>query len=591
MRRALLIAIAVCLALSTWTSIVGGIQFQLAGVTLRSRDPIRPLTLAVVFLLVYGIAFRSAFTEQTRRFEDAIARHGVWIAVVCALVVTWVSVRWSTYAASGSDSYGYVSEAYGWLYGPLPRPIPLAASLPWPSAAASLAPFGYTPAPAAQGIVPTYSPGLPLMMAVFLWIAGPRGPYLVVPVFAGLIVWATFVLGKRVAGAGAATLGVLFVAVSPIVIFQSLWPMTDVPIGALWTAAAAAALSDSRRAAVFAGLSAAVAVVVRPNLPLLPAVFVVHFVLTAQTWREGVIRALVFGLLVAPAVVGVAILNSMWFGGAFHSGYGTAGTLYSAHSIWPNLQRYPVWLVRSHSMLSALFVLPLVMWKRSGANAAGLRLAYLLIAATWISYLPYYAFEEWWYLRFLLPAIPAMLVLCAVAILTIGRLIPRPWNSALTLVLATALFVPELQFTRAKQMLGPLYLAEQRYVTVGLYLRRVMPANGLVFAIQHSGSLRFYTGRPTVRYDVIDEDWVARAPAAAMSAGYHPYAVFEDPEMPQVRSLMGVGANAPLPWRLIARLDHPVGLTVYDLAPEGDPRMPVALAIGDGHRAVRAAGY
>ncbi|HEY7059775.1 MAG TPA: hypothetical protein VH458_24740, partial [Vicinamibacterales bacterium] len=118
-----------------------------------------------------------------------------------------------------------------------------------------------------------------------------------------------------------------------------------------------------------------------------------------------------------------------------------------------------------------------------------------------------------------------------------------------------------------------------------------MPANGLVFAIQHSGSLRFYTGRPTVRYDVIDEDWVARAPAAAMSAGYHPYAVFEDPEMPQVRSLMGVGANAPLPWRLIARLDHPVGLTVYDLAPEGDPRMPVALAIGDGHRAVRAAGY
>ena len=102
-----------------------------------------------------------------------------------------------------------------------------------------------------------------------------------------------------------------------------------------------------------------------------------------------------------------------WYGSPFNSGYGSAGQLYSVASIWPNLQRYPVWLVQSHSPLSLLFLLPLVMWKRLDADWTGVRLAYLLIGATWLSYLPYFAFEEWWYLRFMLPSIPAMLVLIA----------------------------------------------------------------------------------------------------------------------------------------------------------------------------------
>src|SRR6185312_9914120 len=98
-------------------------------------------------------------------------------------------------------------------------------------------------------------------------------------IFAGLIVWSTFALGRRIAGPTVALLAMLFVAASPVVVFQSLWPMTDVPIGALWTAAAAVALGGSRRHAVDAGVIAACAVLVRPNLPLVPAAFVIHFLL------------------------------------------------------------------------------------------------------------------------------------------------------------------------------------------------------------------------------------------------------------------------------------------------------------------------
>jgi hypothetical protein len=590
-RRLILTAIALCAFLAGWVSHFGGIDFRIGDVVLRSHDPIRPLAIAIVLLLVYGIAFRDAFIEQAHRLERLMERHAVWVAVICSVIVAGLAVRWSTYAASGSDSSGYVSEAYGWRYGPLPRPIPLDASLPWPSPATALAPLGYAPAPDSNAIVPTYSPGLPMMMALLLAVVGPRGPYLVVPVFAGLIVWTTFVLGRRIGGPGAAALGALFVCVSPIVLFQSLWPMTDVPIGALWTGAAAAALGGSRRRVVLTGVIAACAVLVRPNLPLVPAAFVLHFLLDGPTRREGLIRAATFSACVAPAVLCVAILNARWYGGPFHSGYGTAATLYSLSSIWPNLQRYPVWLVRSHSMLSVLFLLPLVMWKRMRASQPGIRLAYLLIAATWLSYLPYFAFDEWWYLRFLLPAIPAMLILAAMATLALGRLAPPRWSGVLTFLLAAALFVGELRFTRSQQMFGPLYLAEQRYVTVGLYLRRVLPDNGIVLAIQHSGSARFYTGRPIVRFDLMDQSWAPRAQMALISAGYHPFAVFEDYEMPQLRALLGLDRNTPLPWRLIARLDQPIGVTIYDLAPASDPRPPVALSIGDGHRAVRGGGY
>ena len=48
--------------------------------------------------------------------------------------------------------------------------------------------------------------------------------------------------------------------------------MSDVPAGALWTAAAVAALGDSRRSAALSGLAAAAGLLVRPNLVLLTLV-------------------------------------------------------------------------------------------------------------------------------------------------------------------------------------------------------------------------------------------------------------------------------------------------------------------------------
>ena len=69
-------------------------------------------------------------------------------------------------------------------------------------------------------MVPSYAPGLPLMMAAAL-VFGACGPFLVVPLCAALVVWLAFLLGRRTGGPWAGILAALLVATSPIVLFQS----------------------------------------------------------------------------------------------------------------------------------------------------------------------------------------------------------------------------------------------------------------------------------------------------------------------------------------------------------------------------------
>lgn len=429
------------------------------------------------------------------------------------------------------------------------------------------------------------------MMAAVTSIAGACGPYLVVPFFAVVLVWTTFLLGRRAGGAPTGMLAALFVAASPVVVFQSLWPMSDVPVAALWTAAAVVALRGSRVSPVAAGILGAIAMLVRPNLWFIPPVFAAYFLAASLSWRHGLLRALAFSAALSPAVLAIAVLNARWYGGPLQSGYGTLEGLYSLANVWPNFQRYPAWLARAHTALIALFLVPAFLGRRYRPDRGAVYFLYALIGATWLCYLAYFPFEEWWYARFLLPAIPATLVLVALGIGAVTRRISHPWRRVAVALLAAVVLAGELRFTRARQMLGPVRDDEQRYVEIGLHVKNTLPPNAIVLAIQHSGSVRFYSGRPTVKYDLIDDEWVARAGDALVAAGYRPYAVFEDWELPVVRARLGLLPDEPLPWRLIARLREPVGVTLFALSAEDDAMTPVALKVTPGRGCVPPAGY
>ena len=72
-----------------------------------------------------------------------------------------------------------------------------------------------------------------------------------------------------------------------------------------------------------------------------------------------------------------------------------------------NIVNYPAWLAFAHTPVLALGVLaPFVAARRTVAWAL---LAF--VAGVLAAYLPYVPFTDWWYTRFLLPALPALIVL------------------------------------------------------------------------------------------------------------------------------------------------------------------------------------
>src|SRR5207244_899242 len=129
---------------------------------------------------------------------------------------------------------------------------------------------------------------------------GPPAMSLAVPLCGALLVVATGVLGGRIrpaVGLGAA----LLTAASPIVLYQVIQPMSDVPAAAFWLVSLAAATGHRRRdVAAVAGVAAAIAIVIRPNL--VPLGFVIGAYQLARpdrVWRTRLLDAALYAAVCA----------------------------------------------------------------------------------------------------------------------------------------------------------------------------------------------------------------------------------------------------------------------------------------------------
>ena len=125
--------------------------------------------------------------------------------------------------------------------------------------------------------------------------------------------------------------------------------------------------------------------------------------------------------------------------------------------------------------------------------------------------------------------------------------------------------------------MGNLKYVPRRYSDIGEYIRTTLPKEAVVFAMQESGSIRFYGRRLTLRHDQIEKEWMPKAPAEMQRLGHRPYLVAEDWEFPQIREQFGLAPGAPLPWPVIGRLRDRGGVTIFDLSEPAAPTMPVAL--------------
>ncbi len=155
--------------------------------------------------------------------------------------------------AGGSDAYGYLSQAELWLHG-MPRiSQPEARSVPWPIGEWTFSPLAYRPSPSGDAIVPIVAPGLPLILAAFMFAGVSCAAKIVLPMSAGILVAVTFSIGSKVKSDQLGAAAAWLVATSPIVLYTMMWPMSDMPAAAFWGLAVYGCLCRSRAGSFLGG--------------------------------------------------------------------------------------------------------------------------------------------------------------------------------------------------------------------------------------------------------------------------------------------------------------------------------------------------
>ena len=494
------------------------------------------------------------------------------LAAAATIAVFWLGMAYGSRAAGGADAFGYVSQAYLWLKGDLRIDHSWARRFDWPHREESVRPLGYRWGEDRGAIVPTYAPGVPLIMAGFDRMFGTCGPYYVTPFFGALLVAGTFLLGRRLSGSAlTASMAALLMATSPAFLFNLMFPMSDIVTAMLWTWVLVLLTWQGGAAAAAAGILAGLAVLVRPNLVPLAIAGVAAAVLWSRDDATPVRRfgrLAAFGVWIVAASLFIARLNHALYGSAFESGYGATASLYAWSHLGTNLEHYAAWLTRSETPVFFIGILPVVSRRLRPAwltRQVAAPLA-LFVAIVLVSYLFYLPFDEWWYLRFLLPAFPILFLLVAIALERVTRAALPRWPS-LAILTVVLLSVYRWGFADSRGLMRIGY-DEQRYVAVGQYIARALPANAILLAMQHSGTIRYYAGRPTIRYDLFTPARLPTVVATLPDYGYRPYLVLEDWEEQEYRARMGSDSPiARLEMRVLAEMTAPVKVRIYDPQP------------------------
>jgi hypothetical protein len=427
-----------------------------------------------------------------------------------------------TTICGGSDSYGYVSASELIRGGRLIEPQPIAAWLPVASPLDVATPAGYVPAADRTGIAPSYPLGLPVLMAVAQTAAGPFGPYLVPPICGAILLLLVWRLATTWYGDRAGWLAAALVAWEALVVTYAKQPMSDVPAAMFAILSVWCLVAPSRRS-LAAGLAAGASFVTRPGGIGLIVVLAALAAWPSQSRRRDAIR---FVLGLAPFVLAQALLQWRLFGSPFTSGYGPVTQLFAGGTVMNNLRIYleSVWTI--HSMV----------WL-AGLLAAGfLRPRFPVVLATVafvvsaIPYVLYFDFDHWETLRFLLPALVLLSIAAAGGLATLAGRLGGSWVTAVAMVVLAV--VPAVQTERFLRREGvpQLRASESRYPLVAAHLRERTPDNAVVLAAQHSGSIRHYGHRLTLRWDLLGSEELEPLINSLAEHGHPVYLVLEGVE-------------------------------------------------------------
>jgi hypothetical protein len=466
--------------------------------------------------------------------------------------------------AGGSDSSGYLNHARLLAAGQNHAPPRAIAGLPAPTAPEFLyAPLGFKPIGGRRDrLVPTYPTGLPLLILAVEPLAGwaqAGNAVLILHALAGLaITYAlgrTFGLGPRWSVVGAAAIGA-----SPLYLFMAQQAMSDVP-ALVWTTVAVVAAWRSRERtgwAAVAGAAMALDVLVRPSNAL---AFLPIAVALGAAWR----RWLWFALAGLPGAVFFVAYSHAAYGGFLATGYGNASLEFLREYIPGTLLHYVHWLPILLTPLAVLAAgLPWLLRRSPRAT---------ILLGVWILvYLAFYSayvctHQTWWYLRFLLPAAPAIVV----GGLLVARRLAAGWWARLPAPAARGIWLVALALVVANggwwtHSLHALSIGrgERKYAAVADWLKGRVPSDAVLLTMQASGALFYYTDYTIVRWDSVEGPDAAAVDARIRQSGRPYYAVLFPFELEDA-----LLQRFPGTWTPVGKVDD---VTIWRREPGPTPR-------------------
>jgi hypothetical protein len=276
------------------------------------------------------------------------------------------------------------------------------------------------------------------------------------------------------------------------------------------------------------------AILTRPAL--LPAVIVLGAV--TMDWRSA--RDTTFAAVVIAFVAAQMMMNRVLYGSLLASGYGPASHMFeiSVTRLGANVANFGKWLAYSHTAVvwllwpMALVILRDRPWAWRVSTVA---------AAAAAPYLFYLVFDDWESSRFLLPTIVLVLILFARALsvalshlppsrFALRRAGPHPSHLLLPLLAFLCAFASHRFLEReGVYRFGSI---EAKYALVGEWFKTHTSGRTVVLAGLHSGSIRLYGERETLRWDQIPSDQLRATLRSLEGAGYEPYLALDNPSEP-----------------------------------------------------------
>jgi len=488
------------------------------------------------------------------------------VAILGIIFYAYLIISRGSYVIAGSDTPGYALLAQRIQQNRIVQPITELDEFNLPDDCNYIfLPLAFLSGKNPRETVPLYPIGLPLLMLIaalpFGWNIGPClvGP--LATVMSMILIYLTGLelgLRRRLSIAAAIMLGV-----SPTVIFMGVQPMTDVP-AMCWTLAAIFGALRSKKNtawAILAGFAFGVAFLIRPTNGLMLIPVLLSLRLTPRS-------LLYFGLGGLPLAAVFFTYNKIAFDNPFIMGF-VQYQIFTAIKLshfTPRFAHYTYWLAATMSPLLLLGWLGVVINREIYWRNRLLLISWFGILL--LFYCFYLDYETWWYTRFLLPGLPALILgslLSAQAITNLlkesvikqkyARISWLPASLLLAAVLGSATY--HIKLNDLINM-GPGLMIHKESV---LWADQIVPKQTLMVSMEMGGALRFYTGRKIFRYDLMQPYQWPILKKHIVEKGYGFYALLMPHEIELAQK------NMPGKWSHLGTNNHYFSLWKFEPEP------------------------